>query len=170
MENNNSSMPEKLDDDILQCRSDILRSRKKAKQALENDTDSTEKQAEVAPAQTDNEKTIRIPRYEELVESTNVVDAKWENKKSEKLQPLVIEETQTPAPKQTSDTDDTITIEQAPAVNIDQQETTDQVDTPSEDILVTPQEEEALLSFDSDDQDVQSNQTSKKNSPPSNNR
>lgn len=173
MENNNSPKTEKLDDDILQCRNDILRNRKKNQQTTEINTDTAKQSpAENLPADpakpvvsgpsTSHDDKVRIPRYEELVDSTQVVDAKWENKKSEKLEPLII-----PEPK-TSDNsisvDDTISIEQAPPVAIPQpaiQEERLQDDTDAgkiqdgekeidltEESIITPEEEDALLSFD----------------------
>ena len=172
MENNNSPKAEKLDDDILQCRTDILRNRKKIKQTTEINTDTAKQSpAKNPPADptkpvsdpsASNDKKVRIPRYEEIADSTQVVDAKWENKKSEKLEPLIIPEPI--IPDNSTSVDGTISIEQAPPVTIPQpaiKEQGPEDDTAVEkienseneiglttDSIITPEEEEALLCFD----------------------
>ena len=98
MENDNLDNQEVLDDDIMQCRADILRSRTraKAKDTVTANTDIADitsqisrdnpvKRAGVTAARGNpsaakkTEKSVRIPQFEDLVASENqVVDALWE--------------------------------------------------------------------------------------------
>lgn len=72
MDHDNTVNREKLDDDILQCRADILRSRQRSKPSA-----STEPIAQ-APAVADK-KTVRIPPFQELItQKKPVVDGQWE--------------------------------------------------------------------------------------------
>ena len=141
MENDNLNYQEILDDDIMQCRADILRNRTRAQvSSIENiadqtDSDNPVKRTDVTAKRirpgnagdnaADNktaESKVRIPHFEDLVSTNNqVVDALWES--PEKVEPQ-------PSP---------------------QEEKTQQVDTPEigfeldPENIVTTEEEQALL-------------------------